>query len=268
MFYRCSCSLWASCARSWSAQRLTGKSKATFKFWSHRQKNIFPCFKQPLQDVDIIDAQVNQSRLTILSKDKEAAQLDQALQLAELETKDITQNLRAICQSIRSFKDKIAQLLQERESLQEELDLSESEIKLLQELKSKETVLKELTSTKPELLHSLITAKEKKIASLTEQLQRVRCRLDEVEAELSDYQGKLLCEIVAELKSKSKEVECLKEAKARTKLELDLERAKVDRLRMQQTMAAEDEERHMCEIEVRLMIKIMCYLVLLSCLIQ
>ena len=132
------------------------------------------------------------------------------------------------------------------------MNLSENEIELLHELNSKrEIVLKELTSTKPELLHSLITAKEKKITSLKGQLQAVRCKLDEVEAELSDYQGKLLCEIVAELKSKSKEVEYLKEAKAQTKLELDLERAKVDRLCMQQTMAAKDEEEYVCEVKVR-----------------
>ena len=199
---------------------------------------------------DQIDTQIEQLRCTITSKDQELARLDQALQLAELEKKKVIQGLDTAGQSIRSSKDRIAQLLQEKESLEELLNRREDEGLVLKLSSKSEVVMKEM-STKPEVVDRLVAAKEKEIAGLKGQLQAVRCKLEEAEAELSDYREKLLRELIAELKEKSKEMECLREANAQTKLELDLERAKVDKLRMQQTMAAEDEEDYFCEVEVR-----------------
>ena len=206
---------------------------------------------------DQIDTQIEQLRCTITSKDQELARLDQALQLAELEKKKVIQGLDMTGQSIRSSKDKIAQLLQEKESLEELLNRREDEGLVLKLSSKSEVVMKEM-STKPEVVDRLVAAKEKEIAGLKRQLQSVRCKLEEAEAELSDYREKLLRELIAELKEKSKEMECLREANAQTKLELDLERAKVDKLRMQQTIAAEDEEKYFCEVEMRYSTVLMC----------
>ena len=131
---------------------------------------------------DQIDTQIEQLRSTITSKDQELARLDQALQLAELEKKKVIQGLDMTGQSIRSSKDKIAQLLQEKESLEELLNLREDEGLVLKELSSKSEVVMKEVSTK---LDRLVTAKEKEIAGLKGQLQAVRCKLEEAEAELS-----------------------------------------------------------------------------------
>ena len=136
---------------------------------------------------DQIHAQIKQLRCTITSKDQELAQLDQALQLAELEKKNIIQGMDTTGQSIRSSKDKIARLLQEKQSLEELLDLREDEELVLKELSSKSEVVMKEMSTKPEVVDRLVAAKEKEIAGLKGQSQAVRCKLEEAEAELSDY---------------------------------------------------------------------------------
>ena len=200
--------------------------------------------------LDQIDGQIDQSRITITSKDKELVQLEQALQLAELEKDNITQDLNTICQGIRSLKDRIIHLLEEKKGLEEQLKLKENQVLLFKELNSKTDVLLKEFSTKPEVIHILATVTEKEIAGLNGQLQTVGTKLEEAEVKLSDHREKLLHKIVAELREKSQEVESLREVNAQTKLELDLERAKVEKLRMQQT-AAKEEERYMNEVKVR-----------------
>ena len=207
---------------------------------------------------DHILAQIDMLRSTIVSKDQELARLDQTLQLAEQEKNSIMQGLNITQQSICSFKDKIAQLSLEKQSLEDLLNLREDEGSIFKVLTSKsEEFMKEI-STNPEVLDKLVIAKENEIAGVNRQLQAVRCKLEEAETELSEYRGRLLHELITELKEKSKEVECLREASAHTKLELDLERAKVDKLRMQQTIAEQDEARYMCEVEVRIITILMC----------
>ena len=186
-------------------------------------------------------------RSTITSKDQELARLDQALQLAELEKKNVIQGLNTIGKSICRSKHKITKYLQEKESLEELLNLREDEGSVLELISKSEVLMKEMSAK----LDRLVTAKEKEITCLKQQLQVVSCKLEEAEAELSDDREELLRELLAELKEKSKEVGRLREANAQTKLELDLERAKVDKLRIQQTMAAEDEDEYMFEVEVR-----------------
>ena len=193
-----------------------------------------------------------------MSKDQELARLDQTLQLAEQEKNSIMQGLNITQQSICRFKDIIAQLSLEKQSLEDLLNLREDEGSIFKVLTSKsEEFMKEI-STNPEILDKLVIAKENEIAGVNRQLQAVRCKLEEAETELSEYRGRLLHELITELKEKSKEVECLREAVAHTKLELDLERAKVDKLRMQQTIAEQDEARYMCEVEIRIITILMC----------
>ena len=189
----------------------------------------------------------------VASKDQELARLDQTLQLAELEKESVIQGLNMTGQNISSSKSKIEQLLQEKESLERQLNLRENENLVFKKLTSiSEALMKEI-STEPEMLEKvkLIITKDKEISSLKRQLQAVRIKLEEAKTELSDYREKLLNKLVAELKEKSKEAEYLKEVNAMTKLELDLERAKLDKLRIQQTMAAEDEKNYMYELQVR-----------------
>ena len=200
--------------------------------------------------LDRIDGQIDQSRLTITSKDKELACLDQALQLAELEKNNITQGLNTIGRGIHSLKDRIAHLLEEKKSIEEQLKLKKDGALVFKELNSKTDVLLKEFSTKPEVIHILATVTEKEIAGLKGQLQTVGTKLEEAEVKLSDHREKLLHKIVAELREKSQEVESLREVNAQTKLELDLERAKVEKLRMQQT-AAKEKERYTSEVKVK-----------------
>ena len=82
--------------------------------------------------------------------------------------------------------------------------MREDEGLVLKELSSNSEVVMKEMSTKQEVLDRLVTAKEKEIAGLKGQLQAVRYKLEEAEAELSDYREKLLRELIAELKEKVK----------------------------------------------------------------
>ena len=191
--------------------------------------------------VQKIDAQVEVSGHEIVSKDRELAQQNQALKLAEKKKKTIAQRFSSIQKNINSSEKKVTQLLSQKENLEGQLKQKEKEMLVLS--LSNPTQLQEL-------LKEVILVKNQEIANLKKELELVSAELEEVNAQLGEYKVQI-CKIQSDLSKKSEEVKCLREANAKNKQELDLKREEVDQLRMQQTAAEESNDKYRKTTKVR-----------------
>ena len=175
-----------------------------------------------------------------MSKDQESALQDQALKLAEVQKKGISQGFSNTRQDLNTSEKKVTQLISQKKSLEEQLDIREAEMQIFRESNAKQQ----------ELLNKVIQLKEKEIANLKEQLRSITFELDEASVQIGEYTAQIH-EIEKKLSRKSKKVESLRKANALTKQELDLERKKVDQFRSQQTSLQESEEKFRRETRVR-----------------
>ena len=187
-----------------------------------------------------IDAQVEESRCQIASKDLELAQQNQSLKLAELKKKNTAQGFSDIRQNISSSEKRVKQLLSQKENLEKQLEIKEKEKLLFIDSHSKQQ----------ELLKEVMSIKEKEIASLKKQLEELTTELEEANAQIGEYEAELR-KIKADMSRKSKEVKSLQDSNAQNKQELDLKRKEVDRLRMQQTAAEESNDKYRKQTMVR-----------------
>ena len=181
-----------------------------------------------------ITAQVEMSRHEIVSKDREFAQQNQALKLAEMKKKTIALGFSGIQENIVSSEKKVTQLLSQKENLEEQLKQKEKEMLVLR--------LSNITQQQ-ELLKEVISIKSKEIANLKKELEKVTTELEEANAHLDEYAVQIR-KIQSDLNKKSEEVISLRNTNARKKQQLDLKRKEIDQLRMQQTAAEESNDKY------------------------
>ena len=190
--------------------------------------------------VQKIDAQVEESRREIVSKDTELAQQNQTLQLAEKKKKNITLSFPNIRKNLQSSEKTVTQLLSQKKNLEEQLKVKEDEMQFF----------RESSTEQKQWLNKLLSQKEKEIANLKKELTKVTAELEKANAQIGRYEAQIR-EIQTDLSKKSEEVECLRNANAQNKQELDLKRKEVDQLRMQQSAAEESNDKYRKETMVR-----------------
>lgn len=174
-----------------------------------------------------------------MSKDDEFAQQNQDLQIVKLKKKEVLRGLSNVKLSIGSYGDEVQEMLEQRKKLERKLELKQREFFLL----------KELDEENHEEILDMLSLKEEEITELKEKLEQLKNKLKNAEVQIFECE-KQLHKLTTELKMKSNEVILLQEANAQTKQELDLEREKVDHFCMQQTAAAESEDRYKRETNV------------------
>lgn len=168
--------------------------------------------------------EVNKLKLDIESKDQILAQRDQSLKRVEKEQIAVVSGFKTIREKMKAVQTRMAQLNQEKEKVEGTLEQREMEFQ----------ALKEYTTTKVERQQWALSQKQEEIASLRKNLAAVRNELERMKSQLPSFQ-KELQKVALELAKKSTEVLMLREAKEEMKLQLEVERKRIDGYLMQQT---------------------------------
>ena len=180
------------------------------------------------------------SRHEILSKDRELAQQNQTLKLAEMKKVSTIQSFSGIRESISSSEMIVTQLLHQKKNLEEQLKVKEDEMQFFRESSTRQK----------QWLNKLISQKEEEIASLKIELARVITKLNKASTQIGEYEEQIR-KIQSDLCKKSEEVKSLRDANAQKKQQLDLKRIEVDQLHMQQTAAKESIDKYRKTTAVR-----------------
>ena len=180
------------------------------------------------------------SRHEILSKDRELAQQNQTLKLAEMKKVSTIQSFSGIRESISSSEMIVTQLLHQKKNLEEQLKVKEDEMQFFRESSTRQK----------QWLNKLISQKEEEIASLKIELARVITELNKASTQIGEYEEQIR-KIQSDLSKKSEEVKSLRDANAQKKQQLDLKRIEVDQLHMQQTAAKDSIDKYRKTTAVR-----------------
>ena len=138
-----------------------------------------------------------------MSKDRELAQQNQTLKLAEMKKKNTIQSFSDIRENINSSEKIVTQLLSQKNNLEEQLKVKEDEMQFYRESNTRQK----------QWLNKLISQKEEEISSLKKELTRMTDELNRASAQIDMYEA-LIRNIQSDLSKKSKEVKSLQDALA------------------------------------------------------
>ena len=185
--------------------------------------------------------EVNRIKLDIESKDPVLAQRDQSLKRVEQERISVARGFITIREKMKAVQTRIAQVTQEKENVEGMLEQREMEFQ----------ALKEYTTSKIEKQQRALSQKQEEIAGLRKNLAAVRDELERMKSQLPSFQ-KELQKVTLELAKKSTEVQLLREDKEEMKLQLEVERRRIDGYLMQQTAAMSSEASYRKEVQVNI----------------
>ena len=183
-----------------------------------------------------LQTEVNKLRAKIASEDQRLTQQVQGLQPAEMEKTEAAQNFTTVCKKICNFEN--GQLLNQTDDLKQQLLLREQELQLLKLVNQQDV---------KETQQKVVSLKEEEITSLNGQLLAASTKLKK---EISNAKEELY-EAVAKLREKIDAVQSLQQVNDETKLDLDIERKKVDHYQVLYTVATSpNKEDYVKEIQV------------------
>ena len=186
-----------------------------------------------------LEMEIKRIKVDIEGKDQTLAQQDQSLKRAEQEKIVVAQKFKTNKQRFRIAHSRTAQLLQERNSLKDNLEQKEVELQALE---------KYVTDEVEKLQHALLR-KEEEITDLRKQLAMVTEELERMKSQLPSFQEELQ-KVQLELAKKSTEVQMLREAKEEMKSQLEVEKKRIDGYLMQQTAVRSSDANYRKEVEV------------------
>ena len=186
-----------------------------------------------------LEMEVKRIKLDIEGKDQILAQRDQSLKRAEQVRAAVAQKFKTNKQRLRTAQSRTAQLLQERNSLKDNLEQKEMELQALRKYATDER----------EKQQRVLSRKEEEITYLRKQLAMVTDELERMKSQLPSFQEELQ-KVQLELAKKSTEVQMLREAKEEMKSQLEVERKRVDGYLMQKTAARSSDANYRKEVEV------------------
>ena len=181
-------------------------------------------------------------KLDIETKDQKLAQQDQAFKRAEQKRIAVAMEVKTTRQKLQATQNRMTQLLQERENLEDTLEQREVEYQALREYAGH-------ASNKIEKQQRALSRKQEEIVDLRKQLAAVTAELKRMKLQLPSFQHELE-KITLELAEKSKEVQLLREAKEEMKLQLEVQRRWIDGYLIQQTAAKSSDANYRKEVEV------------------
>ena len=185
---------------------------------------------------------VRRLKLDIEAKDQKLAQQDQAFKRAEQKRIAVAVEVKTTRQKLQATQSRVAQLLQEKENLEDTLEQREVEYQALREYAG-------YASNKIEKQKRALSRKQEEIAGIRKQLAAVTAELERMKSQLPSFQQELE-KITQKLAKKSEEVQMLREAKEEMKLQLEVQKKLIDGYLMQQTAAKSSDANYRKEVEV------------------